>query len=974
MPHKEVKGGDIFPNRYITFKPLWRVLKLNRKILFSVALVLGLAFIFPQAVLPGTVGKISGKVVNEETKESLPGVAVSIVGTKIGALTNENGEYFILNVPVGTYTLRAALIGFAPIEFTNLSVSVDLTTYADFALSKKALELGKTITVRAERPLIIKDQTASIKLIESEQIKNMPTRGYQDIVGIQAGVVAYRDNPSTRARGARENTNTVELNIRGGRSSEVAYYVDGFSQQDPLSGISTTNINNNALSEVEITTGGFSAEYGWVASGVINATTREGTDKYTGAIEVVTDNLDNILEDNAPTSYDYNIYDANIGGPIYGLEGSTFFLSGERRWQGDRQPSGLTKSILPNNTLSGWSGQGKLSFKVSENMNLKVGGLYSIDNWQEYLHSYYFDIAHTPRYEDQNGSLYLKWTHTLSPKTFYNVSTSYFMTERIRGDGVYFKDLEKYAIADGSNPTTDATGLFWSWDDMDSVTSDANEGHVWDDFLHRKSRYIGIDGSITSQVSINHLLKAGFEFQQHNLKYYRSLFPTNPENEDYDHYGFGAYGNVMSDDDLGWRNESKNPITWALYAQDKFEWQDLVINGGLRFDYFNTRTKRVKDLTQPFDPEGLRDSYATVLDLSDLEDAQAETRLSPRLGVGFPVSDKTTVHMSYGKFFQRPELDRLYVGYDYFEKKVNEGGYYYPFGNPNLGPEKTTAYEFGVSHQMGDYTSFDITAYYKDVSNLTQVATIPAYPKSYSLYFNNDYGTIKGMDFSLNMRRIHNMTINLNYSLSWANGTGSFSNTQQNIAWTSSDRPLQMAALDFDQRHKFTGVLDLRAGRGEGPKLGKIYPLENAGVNVVVNLSSGTPYTPMKNTGDPVTLYSVSYTPVGRINSRYMGWKFRVDLKANKTLFVRGGANFDFYVWILNVFDRLNPVSVYETSGDGESTNWLNTPSGEVFQDSYSSIHDSSNLTGAQKYELKQKDPSNYDTPRQVRFGVRMSF
>jgi len=975
------------------------------KKIISMAIVLGLAIaiVLPHQLFAGTTGKISGKVINEETGDPLPGVAVSIEGTKMGALTDENGEFYIINVPPGNYVLRAQLIGFAPVEVTNVDVSVDLTTYTDFNLSKKALELGKTIVVKAERPLVLKDKTASIKVVEAEEIQNLPTRGYEDIVGLQAGVVRFRDNPNTRQRGGRQTVaNSVQLNIRGGRSSEVAYYVDGFSQQDPLSGQSTTNINNNALSEVEISTGGFSAEYGWVASGVINATTKEGEAQYSGAIEAITDN---VVSDN----YDYNLYAGNIGGPIPGLndmmEGSTFFLSGERRWQGDRQPSAIIDEPLPHNSLSGWSGQGKLSFRFNDNMNLKVGGLYSFDNWKEYRHSYYFDIAHAPKYEDENYSMYARWTHTLNPETFYTASISHFLTHRIRGDGVHFDDLEMYKRPNGQ-PAYDATGLFYSWDNMngetptiidyvidttliDSVddgsggwnyiydydtTTDrqyiiaGDEGHVWDDYFERKSSYIGVDAAVTSQMTPNHLVKGGINFQRHTLRYYRHLFPTNPGSRDIDRYGYDAGANET--DDLDWRNEVKHPITMALYAQDKFEWSDLVINAGLRWDYFDSKSKRVKNLAFPFDPAGGTD---IVLDQSDLEDSKAETRLSPRIGVAFPVSDKTVFHISYGLFFQRPDLQNLYVGYDYYEYKVNAGGYFYPFGNPNLEPEKTTAYEFGLNHQLGDNTAFQVTAFYKDVQNLTQVATFPAQPKAYSIYFNQDFGTIKGMDFSLKMRRMHNISLDLNYALSWANGTGSFANTQQNIAWTSSESPVQTAPLAFDMRHKFTGIVDIRAGRGEGPMIGDIYPFENAGVNVVFDLSSGTPYSPVRLDADPITLYAVSYTPSAPVNSRYSDWKFRIDLKASKA-FKIGKASLDVYVWVLNLLDRDNVISVYESSGSAESTNWLTTESGENWQETYDTVTDESGLTGAQKYELKEKDPQNYDIPRQVRFGIRMSF
>ncbi len=921
-------------------------------------------------VLAGTAGKISGRIVSEETGEPLPGVAVSIVGTVMGSLTDENGEYFILNVPVGSYTVKASLIGYAPVEMTDVRVSVDLTTYNDYALSKKALELGKTIRVVSERPMIIRDKTATIKIIETEEIENMPTRGYQDIVGFQAGVVAFRDNPGIRLRSGvterESSSNTTDINIRGGRPSEVAYFVDGFSQQDPLSGISTTNISSNALAEVEITTGGFNAEYGWVASGVVNATTKEGAQEYSGSVGAVTDNIGD--------QYDYNIYDGNISGPIPGLEGATFFLSGERRWQGDRQPSGIHDGILPNNWLGGWSGHGKLSFKVNDNINVKAGAMWSRDNWSQYLHTYYFNIEHAPRYLDINKSGYVKWTHTLSPRTFYTIAGSYFETLRLRGDGVYFDDVTAYARDNwpgAGNPSQDETGLFWSWDDIDGVTPDIDESHIWDDFLRRNSSYIGIDADISSQINTQHLLKFGLDYQRNTLKFFYSLFPANGDSVNVDNYGYDEFGN--EEDASGadaWRSETKHPITWALYLQDKFEWNDMVINAGLRYDYFNTNTKWVKDIQNPF-AQGDTDS----LELVDLTDSEAETRLSPRLGVGFPVSDRTVLHLSYGKFFQRPELNRLYVNYRYYEYKVKSGGYYYTFGNPNLEPEKITAYEFGVSHQLNDNTSLEITGYYKDAAGLTQATTVANVdPKSYSIFLNEDFGTIKGLDFALKMRRTQKIALDFNYSLSWATGTGSYATTQRNITWTLSEVPRFANPLEYDTRHKFTGIVDVRFGKGEGPLIGNIHPLENAGVNFIVNLASGNPYTPSQAGFDPITLYATTSTPAGSINSRYGPWKFRVDMKAEKTLFFKNGISLDFYVWVMNLLDADNVLSVYETSGDPDATNWLVTPAGQDFIDEHSSIEDSSNLTGEEKYILASENPGNYDIPRQIRFGLRMSF
>ena len=140
------------------------------------------------------------------------------------------------------------------------------------------------------------------------------------------------------------------------------------------------------------------------------------------------------------------------------------------------------------------------------------------------------------------------------------------------------------------------------------------------------------------------------------------------------------------------------------------------------------------------------------------------------------------------------------------------------------------------------------------------------------------------------------------------NGTGSWPSTQRNIVWTVAESPKLAAPLDFDQRHKVSATVDIRAGRGEGPKLGDWYPLENAGINFHFGAASGTPYSPM-DIFNEVTLAAVSPVPNGRINSQYGPWTYRLDLKANKTI-TFGKSNLDFYVWVINVLDRENAIDV----------------------------------------------------------------
>jgi outer membrane receptor protein involved in Fe transport len=936
--------------------------------------------LFSSAAFGANVGKVSGRVVDRETGEGLPTVAVTLVGTSMGALTDSDGRYTILNVPVGSYDIKAELVGYQPVEKRGIFVSVDLTTYVDFELTSRAIEVGEVQVVQAERPLIIKDQTASLKLVSGDEVRNLPTRGYQNVVGLSNGVVSYQSNAAilTGTRGTNQVSNNPSLNIRGGRPNEVAYYIDGFETQDPLTGLSTTQVNNNAVEEVSITTGGFNAEYGWISSGAINVTTREGSKTYSGNIEGVTSRLTD--------NYDYDLLSVDLTGPIVpNSEKITLFASGERKVQKDRSPRAHNDNEpLTRNDLRGWTWQGKLRYDVTSAFIVRLGVLGSLDKWSRNLRTYYLNSPHMPYYEDKNNSFYAQITHNLSKNTFYTLKGNYFITQREAGDGIYFNDLWSYNRV--TNPRFDPTALFWSGDNPETPE---DEGHVWDDYLKRKSAYYGVNGDLTHQLGPFNEIKVGFEYQRHTLRYVDHLTPVQLYKgveggglNNMDHYGYtivydydandSLIGAHVVDTDEG-LDGAKHPYTFAGYVQDKFEWEGLVVNAGLRYDYLNVNTKRLLNEEFPLNPTGNQEGLeAQSLTEADLEDAKGEDRWSPRLGVGFPITDKTVFHLYYGKFFQRPELQNLYVSYTFLEYMVKTGPYYYPIGNPNLSPEETTAYEVGVTHQLGENSRLDITAYYKDVKNLTEVINQPSNPKSFATYRNQDYGTIKGLEFGWTLRRTKGISANLDYTFSYAAGTGSYATSQGNIAWTNTERPLRVAPLDFDQRHKLTAIFDVRAARGEGPKLGDIYPLENAGINLVFNVASGHPYTPM-NIYDQATLASVTPTPIGPINSRYGPWTYRLDLKANKVFHVGQKFSIDAYVWILNVFNTDNPVAVYEGTGRADDTGWLATGPGQSFIETYSDP-DYTGLDGEQKYIIKENDPNNYDIPRMIRLGMRVSF
>lgn len=913
----------------------------------------------------GTTGKLTGKVRNDK-KEAMPGVNIRIEGQRLGAVSDENGDYVIIGIPAGAQMIRANLMGYAPYVAENVNIVADFTTTLNIELKTEAVQLNE-VRVEAERPLLQKDATGTTRFIQGDDIQKMPVRGYKEAAAQQSGIVNFQNNID------RESNNGPTLIMRGGRPNETAYFVDGFSQQDPLTGNSTTAINNNAIEEVVVMNGGFNAEYGRIMSGVVNVITKEGGERYTGSLEAVTDNLTGTGEELFNSRvYDYNLYDGAFGGPIApGKDWGTFYLSGQRRWQRDRAPRINYNYPLPDNELGGWTGQGKLSVPIGDKMNVKFGVLNSTDDWSEYRNSFRFNLAHTPKYEDRNQSYTGTFNHVLSAKSFYNVGVTYFNTERTRADGVLFDDVRAYGPAGNPQLRDD---IPWFYPGLGGTPGDplsdtlaartlaipGSTGALWDDVLHRKSKYLAFRGDFTSQVNPYHQLKAGAQVDRHELRFYQNYFPSDyaPGQFDIDAYGFDELGN---DGQIGPLDGAREPFTASAYFQDKYERSGLVVNAGLRFDYLDVNTKALKSEDLPLGADNR-------LTDEDLTDAKTYARFSPRLGIGFPVTDKTVLHVNWGQFYQQPNLQDLYVSYRFLDYKIRNGGYYVPFGNPNLKPEMTTAYEVGVNHQLSDVAKFDVSVYYKDVRDLVQVENIQSKPYAFASYRNKDFATLKGMDLGFQLRRIRHIQAALAYTLSYAKGTGSVSNTQRNIAWTADQVPHQTSPLDFDQRHKLSINLDLSYGAGEGKKWGNVTPFSNMSFNVLYNIASGTPYTATV-VYDEVNQLNLFSNPVGPLNDRTGPVQQSLDLKVSKGFnFAR--LNMSAYIWMLNAFNTENALIVYSGTGSPYTTGYLNTAPGRAAAEKLESY----GIDPATAYGLALQNQNLFSIPRTIRFGLRVGF
>ncbi len=273
--------------------------------------------IAPEFVFAGTTGKIAGKVVDDKTGEPLIGANVSLLNTQLGASTGLDGSYFIINIPPGTYEVRVTYVGYQTVIEKNVGVDIDRTTTLNFKLSETAIQ-AQTVVVTAEQPRIIRDLTATSEQVSAAQIDKLPVEGLTDILQLQAGMT---QDPQGN------------LHLRGGRSDEVQYIVDGMPVVSPFGNGLAVDVQNNDLQQLQVISGTFNAEYGQAMSGIVNIVTKEGGDRLSGNVEAYTGEYGtshtNLFYDiNGQQPLGERYVQGNLGGPVPLISNTHFFLSG----------------------------------------------------------------------------------------------------------------------------------------------------------------------------------------------------------------------------------------------------------------------------------------------------------------------------------------------------------------------------------------------------------------------------------------------------------------------------------------------------------------------------------------------------------------------------------------------------------------------------------------------------------------------
>ena len=354
---------------------------------------------------------------------------------------------------------------------------------------------------------------------------------------------------------------------------------------------------------------------------------------------------------------------------------------------------------------------------------------------------------------------------------------------------------------------------------------------------------------------------------------------------------------------------------------------------------------------------------------ASFEDYEAQINIMPRLAFSFPISEDANFFAHYDVLVQRPPSNTAATALDYFYWFENISRAGYVANNPNLRPTRTVDYEAGFQQRITAASALKLSFFVRELRDLIQRRTYlfaMGSANQYTTYDNQDFGTIKGLNVSYDLRRTGPFSLRLAYALQFADGTGSDADSQRGNLQRGNLRTLY--PLSYDERHRISGSLDYRYGRNEGPELFGVSLLENTGVNLFGSAVSGRPYTRRQQ----ATQLSGRVNE-GDINGSRLPWNLALNLRVDRNfdLFNANGkgVNMNVYLRVSNLLDRRNIVAVYPATGEPDDDGYLVSPVGvaataaQVSQEAY-----------LRSYQYRVLNPNFFSLPRRFFLGASFAF
>ena len=374
---------------------------------------------------------------------------------------------------------------------------------------------------------------------------------------------------------------------------------------------------------------------------------------------------------------------------------------------------------------------------------------------------------------------------------------------------------------------------------------------------------------ITSRVNKHHQLRTGIDAKRHYITFDETQLAWLPR----------PYGETY-----GLPPNPKVPLEIGTYVQDKIEYPWMNINLGLRLDMQNSQDSSWADPRRP---------------TSGQIPAEWKFLWSPRIGISHVITDRATFTFGYGRFFQNPTYRNIYLN--------DENDLTTPLpilGNSHAQAQKVSSYEFGLNWQFVDYWKLGLVGWSKDYSDLASTERVKAFPYSYSVVVNYDYGSARGLDLLLEKQGGGMWSMVTQYTLSRATANRADPWEGYRSSDTPETMPKKEVLMDYDRTHNLTITGGYQFTRKNSPKIGSFYPLENTSSYLTLVALSGAPYTP----------YDITLQRDGATNSERMPWYIETNLAVRKS-FELMGVDWSGGLIIRNLFNRRNVIDIYEETG-----------------------------------------------------------
>ncbi|MCD4706947.1 MAG: TonB-dependent receptor [Candidatus Sabulitectum sp.] len=839
--------------------------------------------------LSASNGVIAGRV-QQPDGEPLPGATVLLGGTPYGAMTDGLGEYVIAGLQPGTYSITARMIGRNSITVEEVTVEANSVSRLDFELKEDAS--GSTVIMVTEsRSHILRDIPSTVFELDLSDMRIISSSGIIDMISEQPGVIERNGS----------------LHIRGGRSEEVDYVLEGVSLISPMDNRLGFDVPVTAISNATLMTGGQSIEYGNSMSGVVDLVAKEGNENFSASVtgrmgdvssrmlasEVVvfSEGIDHDLCRTDLSSFEFSLSGTEpVTGsilPEIGInlpEKITFSLTGQMNFSGGNNVD--TRGNWSYNWLNDASGILKLVYRpeAGSSISLSFLGSYRENGWNQWAWSNYGDqscsggIASPPGNLDYALPAMFSETHgiVLNTSTLLGNKASLNFT----AGALRFMNWNRIYDSEGGFVGDDSGYLYWLsqyeppdlYQDSSGFYRGGIHQNVWFD---SQADVYSVDLGVDFNPNPRLRLKAGFGCNYYDLYQYNVYFLSQGSSylslwEEYPHSAFA-------------------------YAQGSYRFTGGgIATLGIRGDYFDPNT------------------FTFSTELGTGTEVESKMHASPRVSFSVPFGERSLFFTTYGHYFQLAPMNCYYL-----HTTFSTGADRVIAGNPALDPELTRMYEVGIRQELDRFTDLGISFYNKDITGLISTQD---YSEGDYYIFSNDSsnGNAMGIETSINRRHGSGFSGQISYTFSIARGKYSSAFEEYNNSQLeSSIQSREDNYLDWDQTHQAGVAVEYESMESEGPLIGAIRPFENSSIAIKWNYGSGTPYTVLPEGSTPV-----------EVNTERRPFTMQTDLTLSREIGIRYG-DFRVALSIFNIFDRKNIFNIHDTGlfhETGDPTGVMDNP------------------------------------------------